>query len=818
MNQVSIVLYLFLWSLSSHAKMQLPPTLAEVRETNYYAQLMKEHPWLAKYNGNFESYHNNAMMIIRQIESLPGGPEAIANRPDLISFEIQMVVSADARIYKLNPQYSDLLYSEKVKKIIDDTNNLELVAKVAKRAGHFQGALTGVLSLVERSEAKKVFALGDQEQQLNAVLSLLDSVSDESIAAHFDISGYDSLITQAPDRKSLKHLLQKLFEEEQAARLIVLSHYLNSLGGDFEQQKRNFSFSNPEDFKNEIQTYMRFYIPDQSRILDSIVRQSFERIEAKQAAEEIVSRIQIRELACFPALFRGELGGDCSTSHSWPYPLSPFDRIFSVTVNDKEVGYVGGTMVHVHGEPTFYLRDVASCNLNARHIEQIWAGFYHARKLLGVDHIILANPKKLHDVNNTPDFQTEIHKWYVEDRESSEIDYDPLDRLIREQILAGFAQTSGYDSATGNPNGIMMRERPEVLAQYRIEQIENKKLDNKPIEKLSKQNLYDLLLRGLNGDSTALLEVSQEERAAYIHLHKGLLNAGEDPLDDFYQDVGSRLEPFNIQLSQKLVHDWQAIFHFGHLMAQDALSIRGNSPWHKLTVDFVIAMIMRSPRAEIAYRTIERNPDLFKQSEKFKSMVEALLTPHGNADALDEVASARLGKIINSGIDLSEMFDLSLEQHEVLRNSSFGSLYNTQYIEKKIASYIENPIQDMDARIFYGETAKNKANEILDNEDKYSARTIVAAIITRLWYLENIGDRLPEYIRNLKLLKEWSSREEISPELRSYIDRKFHYQFTARLRTVQQQSCEEKLLSANQAPTPMSYSKDNHWGVIWYKP
>ncbi len=539
------------------------------------------------------------------------------------------------------------------------------------------------------------------------------------------------------------------------------------------------------------------------------MNQDFERVDEKNTVEEIINRIEIRELPVFPALFRGELGGDCSTSHSWTYPLSPFDRIFSVTIGEKEVGYVGGTMVTVNGKPTFYLRDVASGNLKAKHIEQIWSGFYHAQKLLGVEQIILANEKKLHDVNNTAEFQTEIHKWYQQDKKSASIVYNPIDVQIRAQFLSPKVSSSGYDSAEGNTYGILMQERPEVLQQYRVEQIENKVIDYKPIEKLSKQNIYNLLLRALNGDSSYLEDVREEQRFQFVEMQRSFLNVSHYALDAYYSDVEKHLQQHDISLSQKLVHDWQDLFAAGHLIAEDSVLVpmEGRSPWLKWTVDFVVMTIMRSPNSDVAYQAVRRNPSLFQESEKFKSMVESIITPHGDATVLDPVARERLRRLLDAGIDLCAMFNLTVEQIKMLIESSFGWKFADYYKIRRIEQFTQNPLIKIEKEYLNSLEAFFQAEKILDSVKKhgtaeYSATNTVAAILIRIMYKFNRpSDKA--YAKKMRLLAEWKDHSDISSELREYVEQNFGSDIKKYVKLKESNwldECENKLTGSTQEP------------------
>ncbi len=773
--------------------MQLPPSLEEVQRTNYYSQMLKAHPWMAKYKDHFPRFHSDALKIIEQIKGLPGGHELIESRPDLISFEIQWVTSVDTKIYKLNEDTVGRLRSATFSK------NLSSVEELSKQRGSFQGALTGVLSLVDRESAKIVFAQKNPLQQLNTALRLIDEIPEDVLVRGFKTAGYgDAIDPQNVSRLSIRRLLVSLHRKEQLAREAALYYYLHCLGSNYATQIKNLQFSNVEEFRAQLKAFFEKNISgDHARLVDLIIRHDFERIDLRDSGEAVQSRIEVRELAVFPALFRGELGGDCATSHSWPYPLSPFDRIFSVTIGEKEVGYVGGTMVTVDGKPTFYLRDVASGNLNARHIEQIWSGFYHAQKLLGVEQIILANEKKLHDVNNTPEFQTVIHNWYLEDKKSSDIVYNPIDAQIRAQFLSPKVSSSGYDSAEGNTYGILMRERPEVLQQYRVEPIENKVEENKPVEKLSKQNLHDLLLRALNGDATYIDDVLVEERGSLIELEHFIRNANRISLNNFYAGIEERFKRYDIQLSQKLVHEWQFIFMPGHLRSVGVTTtpFPQESPWMKWTIDFVINAILRTPNAREAYYVIKTQPSYFEQSEKFQNMVRGLMTLHRAATTLDEIAVERLNAILNAKVKLQNMFDITIEQLKVLTASGVNGLDGI-VLQKQVDLYIKNPFQHdiLESLNFHSNVPIRQANKILESPEQFPLHSVVGAalIFAKHWQTFSWRDRESKS-KALKHLIQLMADPQATPQLRELILSEFGADIRRALKAPPSEGCEDKL-------------------------
>ena len=129
------------------------------------------------------------------------------------------------------------------------------------------------------------------------------------------------------------------------------------------------------------------------------------KIEKIREITEEDSQLSLVEVPPQLGIFRGNVGGDCATSHSFGYANSPMERVFIIrNKRGEDVGYVNGTHVTLpDGEKGFFINTIAGANISGAMTNTIFAGIEKAKKSLGAKKIVLLGSRQEKgNINYTP--------------------------------------------------------------------------------------------------------------------------------------------------------------------------------------------------------------------------------------------------------------------------------------------------------------------------------------------------------------------------------------------------------------------------------
>ena len=180
------------------------------------------------------------------------------------------------------------------------------------------------------------------------------------------------------------------------------------------------------------------------------------KIEKIREITEKDGQLSLVEIPPLLGIFRGNVGGDCSTSHSSGYANSPMERVFIIrNKRGEDVGYVNGTHVTLpDGEKGFFVNTIAGANISGAMANTVLAGIEKAKESLGVKKIVLLGSRQEGgNINYTP-----IRDSYQKHRgETVRITFpDAKIRKTIEKFGGG-----GYDSAEYLEEASYLRDTDE---------------------------------------------------------------------------------------------------------------------------------------------------------------------------------------------------------------------------------------------------------------------------------------------------------------------------------------------------------------------
>jgi hypothetical protein len=172
---------------------------------------------------------------------------------------------------------------------------------------------------------------------------------------------------------------------------------------------------------------------------------------------KVTSSIELVQVPPQIGIFRGCIGGDCSSQFSFPYPNDPHEKVFYIKTKTLK-GYVSTTEVMVGAEKALYVITISGANVSAEDVELIFRGFEKAKEALGVKHIILPTLNNLAGLINFPNIRAVYENHIKKSNHSIEIVYQ--DKEIRDAIekykpWSGY-NAGAYDHSDRNKNGVVL--------------------------------------------------------------------------------------------------------------------------------------------------------------------------------------------------------------------------------------------------------------------------------------------------------------------------------------------------------------------------
>lgn len=271
----------------------------------------------------------------------------------------------------------------------------------------------------------------------------------QCIFEHYhDLEGLINL----PTKEDILRVILGLIEEQKilpALFLLVVKEYRGIKNWhDLKEQLNTLNshdllFLSDNDALKSI--LLNFFDHDQDRRFSRAVQLMHREITFAQRKiskkTKIASNIELVEIPAPLAIFRGFIGGDCSSKFSFAYPNDPHERVFFIQKSTskssikkaKFKGYLSATEVLVKGQKALYVITMNGVNLSAGDTELIFRGLERAKKKLGVKHIVLPEVKNLEGLINYPAVKG-IYEGHLANSINSVVELIYQDQAIREDI------------------------------------------------------------------------------------------------------------------------------------------------------------------------------------------------------------------------------------------------------------------------------------------------------------------------------------------------------------------------------------------------
>lgn len=174
-------------------------------------------------------------------------------------------------------------------------------------------------------------------------------------------------------------------------------------------------------------------------------------------------RLFLDEVPPIIGIFRGLIGGDCSTKYSFPFPNDPDERVFVIrTEKDAApVGVLSATMVNIQinqeTKKGLYLITIAGKALKPKDVELVFRGLHSIKDTLGVDEIVIPEKKNLAELLNYHAIRGVYQQYSKAGHKLANISY--FDREGIRTVIETFESknnTGKYDKMAENTRGTVL--------------------------------------------------------------------------------------------------------------------------------------------------------------------------------------------------------------------------------------------------------------------------------------------------------------------------------------------------------------------------
>jgi HEAT repeat protein len=218
--------------------------------------------------------------------------------------------------------------------------------------------------------------------------------------------------------------------------------------------------------------------------------------------ERVFKPVTLSQVVPPVGVFRGCVGGDCSSKLSFPYPNDPHERVFFIQGDSSQQdqgtpkGYVSCTEVQLLGRlKGLYVHTVSGSGVTEGTTELILNGLEAKKKELGVDFILLPTSENLPSLLNF-EAPKAIYQRHIQGRPELIINYQDHDLRRQIQEHRSRFNVGKYDSTHTNRKAVPYGRPPGALptVQVKTEKIPIQPLNIEPLKKVPPADLVSFLI------------------------------------------------------------------------------------------------------------------------------------------------------------------------------------------------------------------------------------------------------------------------------------------------------------------------------------
>jgi|GEM_PF-5061277 len=581
----------------------------------------------------------------------------------------------------------------------------------------YSGILTGLVQSLPTDQRSPIFKMSPAEQV--EWLSRSPLLTEEALAANFNYEAA-GLSPASHDKDSVISALSRALDHEKklglgvffVAYLSELSHQENFViqGIDVELVKKALN-GTPENLQ----------IPGLSKknLRKLLKAQIYPMTTVEKEAGDVVIKdgIKLRHVPPYLSIFRGLVGGDCSTQTCFGLPYATGLYTYFIYSSDQELkGYVQWSEAVSEGKSYIYLHDIVGHRLSKGSATSVVEGILQLSKEKGFSGVAIPTRRRVEANINYPVLH-EVFDAY-RDQSPGRIVFEAFpDQAIRNEI-AEMGSRLTFDSLPDGEVFLIESQNPSENAY--VSKIEEQPEDVLTLPSAIQKDEGSILILNLLASARSADALASQERAqslaidgqdrgsqdvreqmvataaevmgsstdAYIGLFQRITEQAQGSWTSYQQSMKAAVAPFFEEVKWDQLRDQNPlVFADGHLSHPDAFDkeIVGEAEF-KRSVRFLIALLKRWPQPNAftgLVRTAEagRPPEALFLSTPFRNYLLKLLRP-------DREALEQLTWIFSSGLVPEAFIDSDLlkdlEVRVVDSDTEVQSVFETlqQEIEK----------------------------------------------------------------------------------------------------------------------------------------
>lgn len=613
--QIVILLLSLLSSTLAQAKFDLPPLETDAKKLSFLLQVREQIPKLfadaAAYDIDLFDLLDNEAKLVELLQKNHVNFDQLYAEKKYIKMTIQPTADIWIGQIEIDPKaigdWKNSLHQK-----IKDTEELvrfdDLVVDTQKMLDLDPVQLLNKFGMVDKKNKELLNKFRDKNKKL------LECKKQANVYEKFRciFNSYESLsgLPNLVPKKEINRIMKAILEEERILPLLhlaIIKEYKHPQNWqsltDVVDTLRSEDLLFLSDKKDGLKPILlTFFNNDES---DARFKLTLERIHKEleglskkttSRATKITKGIELLEVPPTVGIFRGCVGGDCSSRYSFPYPNDPHERVFLIKKlksglkennNHQLKGYVSTTEIIVDGEPALYVVTISGVNVSAADTELIFRGLDEAKEKLGVKLIVLPESKKLGELINFPAIRGVYEKHLHKNSSRISIQYQNQD--IRNEIQnyqpSSKYNSASYDHMANNMNGAVLSFNSDKNVSITIKRIKQAR-NNSP--SLNQENVFDFIyeLNKSNGKN-AIKRILQIDEVVKI-----FGDGSAEKIENFFQLIGAdgtskrqrmkvsefrnyvitTIKKLNFDLSYSYIEKFSKLMHGGYLLCEDIFS------------------------------------------------------------------------------------------------------------------------------------------------------------------------------------------------------------------------------------------------------
>lgn len=513
----------------------------------------------------------------------------------------------------------------------------KLLADGADRA---QGILIGIANSQSEELKRKIFSAGGPNHQLAYLRS--NPIDEASLRAKFDPQRAGLSVADIRLEALLEEVEKSLgLQLDVIANLTLLAAFtehgftvetIKRVEGDLEianQHLFRFMAANSEfNFAKVMEVLKSAPTRKNEELIRKLasVKKNVEAdyFEINKADETFEKYLTLYEVHPYLGIYRGCIGGDCSTTSSWSFPYSPYEHVFYIFENNTPVGYITMTRLETLDGLTLYVKDISGAKLTPGAVHAIVNILPQLKTSYGAKQVTLATSTFTTVQNHFDPIKKVLGEY---DNRGPDFDKNDLlknefkDKKIREVIKDASDLSGAYDDPEKHKQSVRIQPNPSIVDGLRVT------LEPGTLPVFQPASTKEALLLALRQmtldpnidlDSFAGLNAS-EARYLFVALN----NPGKTSINNYLLNLEPIFESLKIKLTKRFIEENQSLFWRGHLIASDSFWY-GNDNNIRDSFRYLLAVIRRGHDFHWLAEVIADNTTAIDNHEGYQDLVKTM--------------------------------------------------------------------------------------------------------------------------------------------------------------------------------------------------